>query len=259
MGGPTRNLSSMDPFIDTAIEQFAHDHTKPRIRSRQCLIKLKRRSCSLMKSGAHLVSPVVFGALALLLGTAGLTEAGEDKPNPASPDKQWEYKCTDGLWSSIVNAATGKMELDLSNAVNAPYCNDATVIWSPDSKRFAFNYSPSHAPHTVFETVTFFELRDGKWVEMPDLLEDPHIAQLVQLGKNKLPKNLRARHQEADHDVLKMRNWIDATTAVLYASALWAETRSPEIKAAYLFTIQFDTKGQAKVIKAERAPDTGNN
>jgi caffeoyl-CoA O-methyltransferase len=29
MGGPTRNLSSMDPFIDTAIEQFAHDHTKP--------------------------------------------------------------------------------------------------------------------------------------------------------------------------------------------------------------------------------------
>jgi hypothetical protein len=197
---------------------------------------------------------MLLGVLAFL-PAAGLTNAQDNGPGRVSPDKKWEYKCTDGLWSSIVNTVTGKVTLDLSNAVDAPYCNDATVIWSPDSKRCAFNYSPSHAPHTVFETVTFFELRDGKWAEMPDLLPDPHIAQLVQLGKNKLPKNLRSRHEEADHDILKLQNWIDSRTAVLYARALWSGTKSAGVKAAYRFTIQFDTKGNAKVIKAERAPE----
>jgi hypothetical protein len=191
-------------------------------------------------------------AFALLLA-AGLTNAGDSKSGRVSPDKKWEYQCADGIWSSLVDTATGKTTLDLSNAVDVPYCNNATVVWSPDSKRFAFNYSPSHAPHTVFKTVTFFELRDGKWTEMPDLLPDPHIPQLVQLGKNKLPAKLRSRHEEADHDILKVRNWIDSRTAVLYARALWSPAKSADVEAAYLFTIQFDPKRNAKVIRTERA------
>jgi hypothetical protein len=199
---------------------------------------------------------LAFGAL---LFAAGLTNAQDDQPDRVSPDKKWEYKCDNGLWSSIVSTVTGKMELDLSNAVDAPYCNDAAVVWSPDSKRFAFNYSPSHAPHTVFETVAFFELRDGKWTQMTDLLRDPHIAQLVQLGKNELPKNLRSRRQEAHNDILKVRNWIDSNTAVLYANALWTGTTSPDVKAAFLFTIRFDTKGNAKVIKVEHASNRASD
>ncbi len=90
---------------------------------------------------------------------------------------------------------------------------------------------------------------------MPELLPDPHIAQLVQLGGNKLPKNLRNRQEEADHDLLRVRNWIDSRTAVLYAEAFWSGTKSADIKATYLFTIEFDANGKPRVIKTDKFKD----
>src|SRR5580704_15712365 len=103
----------------------------------------------------------LFVALAGASLATGLVSISAQEPSPSpssiSPDKQWEYRCTDGIWSSIVKAGTNQMALDLSNDVEVPYCHDAAIIWTPDSKRFAFNYSPPHPPHTTYETVAFYQ------------------------------------------------------------------------------------------------------
>ena len=39
------------------------------------------------------------------------------------------------------------------------------VVWAPDSKRFAFNYMV-YSPKTDYQTVAFYQLRDGKWVAL---------------------------------------------------------------------------------------------
>ena len=108
--------------------------------------------------------------LAVFVGLVALaipTLADSQNSLSVSPDKQWEYRCDDGLWSSIKKTDTGKMVVDLSNEVSVPYCDNAEVIWAPDSKRFAFNYTPPHAPHSRYQTIAFFELRGGKWVMLP--------------------------------------------------------------------------------------------
>jgi hypothetical protein len=44
-------------------------------------------------------------------------------------------------------------------------------------------------------------------------------------------------------DVLTVRKWSDANTAILYAS---------NDKAAALFTVKFDAKGKAKIVAMQR-------
>jgi uncharacterized protein YecT (DUF1311 family) len=89
-----------------------------------------------------------------------------------SPDKQWEYKCDEYYSGScapkIVKAGTGEVVLDLGEdlTVHEGEAGDAEVIWAADSKRFAFNYSPVHAHHTVFQSVAFYQLRGDKWLAL---------------------------------------------------------------------------------------------
>ena len=80
-----------------------------------------------------------------------------------SPDKQWEYRCVDDDWPKIVKAGTTQVVVDLSEDQSVPHPNDAEVVWAPDSKRFAFNYSPPHRPHTSYETIALYQLRGDKW------------------------------------------------------------------------------------------------
>ncbi len=173
-----------------------------------------------------------------------------------SPDKQWEYRCADGHWPEIVRAGTTQVVLDLSTQLDVPHGNDAEIVWAPDSKRFAFNYSPPHAPHTSYETIAFYELRGDKWVALSlPVDETSERAQLAQLAKKQLPKNAYPPGADIIRDILKVRKWTDANTAVLYAHAAWegSESRSPE--ASFLFTLKFDAEGNPKIIKTQRVPD----
>jgi hypothetical protein len=177
------------------------------------------------------------------------------EPSPSStsvsPDKQWEYRCDQGLWSSIVKADTNKMALDLSNELEVPYCQSAEVIWTPDSKRFAFNYSPPHAPHTTYETVAFYQLQGDKWVALHSPVDETsERTQLAQLAKEQLPKSGYAPHANPDRDILKVREWTGADTAVLYAPC-YGRT-SGQLEAAFLFTLKFNDAGDWKIIKTHR-------
>src|SRR5437773_3154563 len=176
-----------------------------------------------------------------------------------SPDKQWEYKCDDyGLGQcapEVVKAGTSEVVVDLDQdlTVSGKDAKETEVIWAPDSKRFACNYSPLHAHHTVFQSVAFYQLRGDKWVALHSPADEAsERVQLAQLGKGHLPKDFNPRRCAPDRDVLKVRNWTDANTAILYAPC-YGRT-SGELEAAFVFTLEFDTAGNWKIVKTHQVP-----
>jgi hypothetical protein len=145
------------------------------------------------------------------------------------------------------------MVLDLSNEVEVPYCQDAEVVWAPDSKRFAFNYSPPHAPHTSYETIALYQLRGEKWVALRSPVDETsERTQLAQLAKEHLPKSAYPRHAEPLRDILKVRNWTDSNTAILYAYSVWIGSGSHNSEANFLFTLKFDADGNWKIVKTHQ-------
>jgi hypothetical protein len=199
-------------------------------------------------------------ALIALAIACGFSNAQESSPakegrGSVSPDKKWEYKCDEyGLGQcapEIVKAGTTEVVLDLENDVNGPDAKAAEVVWAPDSKRFAFNYSPPHAHHTRFESVAFYELRGDKWEEMRSPADDVSGGtQLVQSLKEHLPKKFDPRDCTPNRDVLKVRKWTDANTAILYAPCYGR--MSGQLEAAFLFTLKFDAKDNWKIVKTHR-------
>ena len=161
-----------------------------------------------------------------------------------SPDKQWEYKCCDGV--GIVKAGTTQVVLDLSDL---PWLFDeGEILWAPNSKRFAVNYRQP-ARHMTYETVAFYQLRGDKWVTLHSPVDEAlKHTQLAQLARKYSAKNTyRKGDSSPAHDHLKVRSWTDANTLVLYA---YSEEENGE--AAALFTLKFDKAGNWKVVKMHR-------
>jgi len=189
------------------------------------------------------------------------TQGPDEKPAAAapsassvSPDKQWEYKCdeyyTGTCAPKLVKAGTGEVVLDLGQdlEVHEGEAGDAEVIWAADSKRFAFNYTPVHAHHTRVECVAFYQLRDGEWSALHSPSDEKTEGlQLAQLGKGHLPKDFNPRHCAPHNDVLKVRKWTDANTAILYAPC-YGRT-SGELEAGFVFTLKFGADGKWKIVK----------
>jgi hypothetical protein len=138
--------------------------------------------------------------------------------------------------------------LDLSEEL--PDLENAKIVWAPDSKRVAFNYSQP-CKHCTYDTIAFYQLRDGKWVRLRSPVDQAsERTQLAQLAKH-LPKSARWAH-----DVLKVREWIDANTAILYAYSYWSVGDVGDFKEAhFLFTLKFDTEGKWKIVKTHQMSD----
>lgn len=174
-----------------------------------------------------------------------------------SPDNQWEYKCDeyglDQCAPEIVKPGTTDVVVDLDQdlGVYNPEANQTEVIWAPDSKRFACNYASVHAHHTRVEFVAFYQLRDGEWAGLysPSDIKNEGL-QLAQLGKGHLLKDFNPRRCAPDNDVLKVRKWTDANTAILYAPC-YGRT-SGDLEAGFLFTLKFDDAGKWKIVDTHR-------
>ena len=165
-------------------------------------------------------------------------------PSSVSPDKQWEYKR-----SEIVNASTAQVVLDLGQEVDLEG-SEPEILWAPDSKRFGFTYSPVHAHHTTYDKVAFFQLRGDKWVAAHQPSDALHPSRLLQPPlKDHLPKGFNPRHCAPEWDELKLRTWIDANTAILYAPCYG---HSRDLKTAFLFTLKFDDAGNWRIIKTHQ-------
>jgi hypothetical protein len=182
-----------------------------------------------------------------------------------SPDKQWEYQCSDtGEGAGIVKAGTTQAVLDLSENVPAQWANDARVVWAPDSKRFAFNYRAG----SRYNATALYQLGGDKWAELrspeDDTIRVLKRAQAAQFARMHLPKNT---YQRRIWDTRKIRKWANAHTAILYAfsdrslmfnSDLSAnEERSDlgELVANFLFTLKFDAAGNWKIVKIHQMSD----
>ena len=119
------------------------------------------------------------------------------------------------------------------------------VVWAPDSKRFAFNYMV-YSPKTDYQTVAFYQLRDGKWVALHSPAgEESKQSQLAQLAKKYSPRSTYRRGDSSlVRDDLEARSWTNADTVILYAYS-----ERDEGEAAALFTLKFDGAGNWKTVK----------
>ena len=142
------------------------------------------------------------------------------------------------------------LDLNRDLEVSGSESVDARIFWAPDSKRLAFNYSPVHAHHTQFDTVAFYQLNADKWVQLPSPVEETEHSQLAELAKKHLLKGFKPRTCAPERDVLKLRSWADANTAILYAPCYGRS--SGELEAAFLFTLKFDDTGKWKIVKTHR-------
>src|SRR5437867_3618537 len=172
-----------------------------------------------------------------------------------SPDKQWEYHSAGR--ERIVKAGTSQTVLDLSE--DLPDLENAKIVWAPDSKRVAFNYSLP-CKHCTYDTIAFYQLRDDKWVALRSLVDErSERGQLAQLAKDHLPKSARERRiwrSQPTHDLLKVREWIDANTAILYAYSQWfMGDDQGELDANFIFTLKFDADGNWKIVKTHQMSD----
>jgi hypothetical protein len=196
-----------------------------------------------------------FGFLAVRFA---LTAAQEPSTSDSiSPDKRWEFRCEPypnhaECMPKIVRAGTTEVVVDLNQdlAVSGSESIEAKIFWAPDSKRFAFNYSPVHAHHSIYETVAFYQLDGDRWVQLPSPVEETERSQLVELAEKHLPKGFNPKACAQDRDVLKLRSWTDANIAILFAPCYGR--MSGQLEAAFLFTLKFDNAGNWKVIKAHQ-------
>ena len=69
------------------------------------------------------------------------------------------------------------------------------------------------------------------------------------LAKKHLLKGFNPKACAPGRDVLKLRTWTDANTAILYAPC---HGLSRDLKAALLFTLKFDDAGNWKIIKTHQ-------
>jgi sugar lactone lactonase YvrE len=158
-----------------------------------------------------------------------------------SPDKKWEF--VGGEEPRILDAATKKIVLENFDGRGGP-------VWAPGSKRFGFNYHYSGRRGYIFRSVAFYELRGDKWEELGSLADDASGTQLVQLLKEHLPKKFNPRDCSSNSDVLELRDWTDASTAILYAPCY--QPNSEKVKAGFLFTLKFDAAGKWKIVKTHQ-------
>jgi uncharacterized protein YecT (DUF1311 family) len=180
------------------------------------------------------------------------TPAPTASPNQGSlsPDKKWEY--SDGDTARLVKTGTNDVAVEFSEACSLGALGEhSALLWAPDSNRFGYNYHVHGSHGYSFRSVAFYELRGEKWEELGSPADDvSEGSQLVQLLKEYLPKKFNPRDCSSNTDVLDLREWTDASNAILYAPCY--RRNSEKVKAGFLFTLKFDAARKWKIVKTHQ-------
>jgi len=173
-----------------------------------------------------------------------------------SPDKQWEYKAPSGSDDArIVKAGSNEIAASLVDDCDIG-CEHTSVLWTPDSKRFAFNRGDGKERLT-----SVYDLRDGKWQKLESFGEDDAIQRQTydivkrQANRKGLPKKTFLHMQWS---TVRAINWIDPSTLTIYSSlAMRVHRQDGEdvgegFGADVLFTIKFDEGGKWKIVKTHQ-------
>ena len=201
---------------------------------------------------------IVVWAMNCGFSNAQTSSTAAENHAPVSPDKQWEYKCApygDECAPQLLKAGSTQVVIDLKEdlEMSASESPDAKIFWAPDSKRFALNYSPIHRHHIIVESVAFYQLQEGKWVQLREPAEDGNHNQLPQLANGHLPKGFNPHDCASDRDVVKVDRWVDASTVTL--DALCYSRTTGTLSAGFLFTLKFDDAGKWKIVNTRRMSD----
>src|SRR5436190_10363289 len=200
---------------------------------------------------------IVWQSGSILKFTADGTQSTFAASDRISPDKKWEYQ-PDESQPKITSAGTNEVALDLSDQTGGNGFGSATVIWAPDSKRFAFNYGQGRSHST-----SLYQLRGDEWKalkspddEVSDITDKLIAAQLKRKGFSEKKLSKEKKYLRLISWTPKVINWEDSNTADLYASLqqVIAFSDNPGemfegFGADLLFTLKFDDAGNWKIVK----------
>jgi serine/threonine-protein kinase len=177
-----------------------------------------------------------------------------------SPDKKWEYQ-PDESEPKITSAATNEVALDLSDQTGGNGFGSATVIWAPDSKRFALNYGQGRSHST-----SLYQLHGDEWKalkspddEVSDITNKLIAAQLKRSGLSEKKLSKEKKYLRLISWTPKVINWVDSNTAILYASLQQVIALRDEpgemfdgFGADLLLTLKFDDAGNWKIVNTRQ-------
>jgi hypothetical protein len=168
--------------------------------------------------------------------------AKEPSPNPSSlsPDKKWEYQEPgDETGPKIVKTGTSEAAGDLSDVCDIGSCGGTTLMWAPDSKRFAFNWGQGRVHQTAL-----YQLRGDGWEALKSPNDDVNeiLNKTIKRGLSK------KTHLRLIWETVKVHQWVDSNTAILYGGLEVDEA----FGAHFLLTLKFDEAGNWKIIRTQR-------
>ncbi len=196
--------------------------------------------------------------------TDGAAPNEKEANTSISPDKKWEYQPPgEETGAKIVKAGTKEVAEDLCDISS---CGEATVLWAPDSKRFAFNWGQGRTRQTAL-----YQLRDDQWValEFPsndDIFEkqpnDIVAGQLKKEGLSEKKLEKQGKFLRLIWSTMKVDRWLDSNTAIVHVSLQQVAARRDapgEMDNGYgadlLYTLKFDVAGKWKIVKTHRMSD----
>ena len=167
-----------------------------------------------------------------------------------SPDEKWEYQpATEKLGPRIVKAATndvvGELACDMSN------CGNPTLLWAPDSKRFAFYWGQGRTHQTAL-----YQLEGEKWSALnspgdeDEIEKTVHADEAAQIKRKHLGKEPSLRLL---WDKVEPNRWTDPNTLIVHASlAELVRDKDDGVGNDFLFTLKFEADGKWKIIKTHK-------
>jgi len=205
----------------------------------------------------------LLGAFFLIsaLALRGLAQNSEQAEKPTqSPDGKWEYRLLEpeddksDQPPAIVKTDTDDVVVKLPEDAANSFVGAANVVWSPDSKRFAFNYRAG----SRYVTTELYEMRGGKWQRLRSPQKEAsrtlERAKTAEIREAKLPADI---YQRRIWDTFRVIEWPDARTALLYAYSIRAvpvKEDTADIDAYYVFTLKFDGNGRWRIVNAKKLP-----
>ncbi len=165
----------------------------------------------------------------MLVATPKAGFAGE-KLKDASPDRQFAMSVDDrgdgDVATELVESKTQKFLLKLDDNGH-PFCDADRILWSPDSKRFAFQYKDRRGDHT---SIYIRKGSDFENVELPDIPECEHPGLEGYII-----------------DEFTAKKWVTPDALLLLAHSEWSSKNDKSNACDRTVTIVLDSNGKASV------------
>ncbi len=155
---------------------------------------------------------------------------GEEIIKDRSPDGRFALQLSrdsEGMFAFGVIDLASKKELASLDSIGNPYAKQSHLVWSPDSKRVAFN-----ADNRRGGELTIYQLKNDEFVEMK-------LPELPSCGA----KNIRKIYEASE----LAQRWLDANTLLVLTRGGWTSEDDKDGECEKVVTVKFDPNGKASI------------